>query len=92
MEHISQEEITPSDDYIKGYNEGYILAKYSANFSKDNMPNMPESDRSRGFNSGMMQYDVEKKLERSMSNFFKDRSTPEKDLTKNKEDRDIERE
>jgi hypothetical protein len=92
MEHISQEEITPSDEYIKGFNEGYILAKYSTNFSKDNMPDVAQSDRGKGFNSGMIQYDIEKKLERSMSNFFKDRHTPEKDQTKDKEDRDIERE
>lgn len=88
MEHISQEEITPSDDYIKGFNEGYMLAKYSPDLLKTNMP---DSDRSKGFAKGMMQYEVEKKLERSMSYFSKDKHEPEKDQ-KDKDDKEIDME
>lgn len=91
MEHISQEEITPSGEYIKGFNEGYILAKYSTNFSKDNMPDMTQSDRSKGFNSGAIQYDVEKKLERSMTFIFKNKANQTKNLDKDKNEIDMDK-
>ncbi|MBU7569092.1 MAG: hypothetical protein KAF41_00420 [Flavobacterium sp.] len=87
MSTIEHDEITPSEDFIKGFNEGYILAKFSRELTKTDMPN---SDRSKGFAKGMMQYEVEKKLEHSMSRFTQDRNDTDHDLTKDK-DRDKER-
>lgn len=68
-----QDEITPSAEYIKGFNEGYIMAKYSPNFSRDGMKQTDPSDRSKGFEKGMMQYEVEKKFDRTLPSLSKGR-------------------
>jgi hypothetical protein len=81
MSTIEHDEITPSEDFIKGFNEGYILAKFSREFPKTDMPN---SDRSKGFAKGMMQYEVEKKLEKTMSRFSNFDYNQSKDYTKDR--------
>ncbi|THF52820.1 hypothetical protein E6C50_01005 [Flavobacterium supellecticarium] len=84
MEHTEQDEITPTPEYVKGFNEGYIMAQFSPNFSNDSISNLQESDRNKGFAKGMMQFAVEKKLEKTMSRFTNVDRNPNKDLTKDK--------
>lgn len=84
MEHTEQDEITPTSEYVKGFNEGYIMAQFSPNFSNDSISNLPHSDRNKGFSKGMMQFAVEKKLEKTMSRFINVDRNPNKDLTKDK--------
>lgn len=91
MDNIEQDEITPSPEYIKAFNEGYVMAKFNPSFSNDSISNMPASDRNKGFSKGMMQYEVEKKLERNISFLSKIGQEPKKDATKEKGNRDMER-
>lgn len=81
-----QDEITPSAEYIKGFNEGYILAKYNPNFSRSDMKPSDPSERSKGFEKGMMQYEVEKKFDKSLSLLSKDIS--DKGIEKSDKDMD----
>lgn len=92
MDNIEQDEIIPSPEYIKAFNEGYVMAQFSPSFSNDSISNMPASDRNKGFSKGMMQYEVEKKLERNMSFLSKVRQEPKKDTTKEKGNKDMDRE
>lgn len=85
MENLQQNNITPSSEYIKGFNEGYVIAKYNPEFKTESLFNENLSDRSKGFQLGMMQFDVEKKLERSMSRFTSVDHYPSKDYTKDKD-------
>ena len=93
MEHTEQDEITPTPEYVKGFNEGYLIAKYNPEFKTDSLTNENLSDRSKGFQLGMLQYDVEKKLGRSMDFMFKEKLNPTKDMyiDKNKMDIDIDK-
>lgn len=91
MENIEHEEITPSPEYIKGFNEGYLIAKHYPEFKTDSLANENLSDRSKGFQLGMMQFDVEKKLERSIDFMFKEKLASSKDIYKDKNEMDIDR-
>lgn len=89
MDNIEKDEITPSDEYVKGFNEGYLIAKFNLDFTSKSISNMSQSDRNQGFNKGVMQYEVEKELDRSISKMFnRDRGT--RDISKDKDtDKDI---
>jgi len=84
MENTEQDEITPSPEYVQGFNEGYFMAQFSPNFTNDSVSNLPPSDRSKGFTKGMMQYAVEKKLEKTMSRLTRVEPERGKDRTKEK--------
>ena len=87
MDNIEKDEITPSDEYVKGFNEGYLIAKFNPDFSSKSISNMSQSDRNQGFNKGVMQYEVEKELDRSISKMF-NRNRGAKYISKDK-DKDI---
>lgn len=67
MEYTDQDEITPSAEYIKSFNEGYVMAKFNHNFTNDSISKMPETDRGRGFYKGVMQHSAEIKLDKLIS-------------------------
>lgn len=56
------EEITPSEEYIKGFNEGYLISKYMPSFSKSSISEKGTSEHSKGFYGGVMEYELEKKM------------------------------
>lgn len=89
MENIKHEEITPSPEYIIGFNEGYVIAKHNPEFKTDSLSNENLSDRSKGFQLGMMQFEVEMKLERSITFMFKDKANPTKVIDKDKNEVDM---
>lgn len=84
MEYTEQDEITPSNEYVKAFNDGYVMAKYNPAFSHDSVSNLALSDRNKGFSKGMMQFAVEKKMEKTMSHFSKVSPIQTKDRTKDK--------
>lgn len=86
-----QDEITPSDDYIKGFNEGYILAMYGSNFSREDMKQTNPTERSKAFEKGMMQYEVEKKFEKKLPFLSKESSNKVIGKENKDVDRDFER-
>lgn len=67
MNKIDQDEITPSAEYIKNFNDGYFMAKYNPDFPQESIAKNNQSDRIKAFNLGMMQYEVEEKLEKDFS-------------------------
>lgn len=85
-----QDEITPSEDYIKGFNEGYIMAQYSPSFSRADMKPSDPSDRSKGFEKGMMQFEVEKKFEKKLE-FLSNKLSYNKENKNKDADKDFER-
>ena len=85
MEHIEQDEITPSPEYVQGFNEGYTMAQFSPSFTNDSVSNLPPSDRSNGFTKGMMHFAVEKKLEKTISRLTRVEPAPSKDRNKDKD-------
>ncbi len=87
MENIEQDDITPSAEYIKGFNEGYIIAKYNPNFSKDSISNTNLSDRSMGFSKGVIQYEAEKKQARSI--FYLSQDGRGKDFSDKNRDKNV---
>lgn len=94
MEYTDQDEITPSDEYVKAFNDGYVMAKYNPSFSNDSVSNMPPSDRNKGFSKGMMQFEVEKKLDKTLARMTVDKLMKNKDRVKDKDkdkDRDKDR-
>lgn len=52
---------TPHPDYLKGFNEGYLLAKHLPEVVEKVSPGLPSSLRSDGFNAGREQFAFETK-------------------------------
>ena len=91
-----QEELeteTPSADYVKGFNEGYIFSKYMPNLASK-MPKDLLGERGQGFTQGRQQYINEKEKERlpflktdRLSSLNKQPPSPSKDRDKDGPDR-----
>lgn len=55
-----EEETSPSPEYLKGFNEGYLLAKESPELTDKLSSIKGESDRTKGFLDGGKEYNLEK--------------------------------
>jgi hypothetical protein len=86
-----EETINPTPEYIRGFNEGYLLAKESTELSDKLSSIKGESDRTKGFQDGRRQFVLDKAQEhrknRSLSSRVNERSDRSKDR-----DHDIEKE
>lgn len=73
--------------YVKGFNEGYFLAKELPQFAGDMARHLPETERSNGFRGGMEQYnrDLSKDKQQTREKEFKDNN---KDIGTNKNSRE----
>jgi len=58
-----EDEVTPPPDYIKGFNEGYLMAKHEPELLEKLPPDLGKSERSSGFKAGKEQYFLEKAKE-----------------------------
>lgn len=63
----------PSPEYIKGFNEGYLLAKHSPDLVEKLPKDLGVSDRSKGFAAGREQYIIEQQKDRQPAWLKKDR-------------------
>jgi hypothetical protein len=54
------EETTPSSEYLKGFNEGYILAKDNSELAEKLSKTKSNSERLLGFQDGHKTYVLEK--------------------------------
>ncbi|OQA11985.1 MAG: hypothetical protein BWY67_00595 [Bacteroidetes bacterium ADurb.Bin397] len=59
MENLENTE-APNPDYLKGFNEGYLLSKENPELTKSFIDKLPYSDRSNGFKDGWKQTILEK--------------------------------
>lgn len=79
------ENITPSQDYLKGFNLGYELSKEKPELALSLIDKMPDSEKSEGFKDGWKQSTLEKTMEEKPKLLSKDHGKEVKD----KDDRDI---
>ncbi|MBK8875519.1 MAG: hypothetical protein IPN13_17020 [Bacteroidetes bacterium] len=79
------ENITPSQDYLKGFNLGYELSKEKPELALSLIDKMPDSEKSEGFKDGWKQSTLEKTMEEKPKVLSKDQGKEVKD----KDDRDI---
>ncbi len=61
------EETTPSPEYIKGFNEGYVLARELPDIADKLSAIKSDSDRTKGFQDGQKVYVLEKAKEQRPS-------------------------
>lgn len=84
MQEKEYEEVTPSAEYIKAFNDGYILAKFDPNFPFDSIPKEGNSDRIQGLQRGIMQYKVDKKMDHLIPSYGITKNIPRKSHSKDK--------
>jgi hypothetical protein len=83
-----EETTTPSPDYIKGFNEGYVLAKDQPELA-DKLASMKgDSERVAGFHDGRRQYVLEKAKEVRTSR-SRDNTVSKQQVKDKSQDRDI---
>lgn len=86
-----EEQTTPSPEYLKGFNEGYMLAKEAPELADKLSHVKSDTERLQGLQDGRKQYVLEKVREmrpRRMSDHSNLKTDKEKDNSKDK-DRDI---
>jgi hypothetical protein len=80
-----EETTTPSPDYVKGFNEGYVLTKDSRDLAEKLASAKGDGERLQGFRDGHKEYILERIREQRERTF----TTPSPDKTKDKDhDRD----
>lgn len=87
-----EQNFEPHPDYVKGFNEGYTLAKHMPDLSEKLPASLGGSERGQGFKAGRDQYILEKEKQRP-SWLRKDRLTDldkDQDADRDKDDRDRE--
>lgn len=80
-----QESITPSPEYLKGFNLGYELSKEKPELAVSLISKMPDSEKAEGFKDGWKQSTLEKTMEERPKILSKDQGKE----SKNKDERDI---
>lgn len=87
------ENVTPHPDYIKGFNDGYLLAKHDPGLAEKLPAELGKSERSAGLKAGKEQYLLEKSKEHQPAWLRKDRLTNlDKGIAKEKDKGDLEKE
>jgi hypothetical protein len=80
------ETITPSSDYVKGFNEGYILIQDSRDLAEKLATAKGDGDRMQGFRDGHKEFILERIREQRERTFHKE---PPSNKSKDKDfDRD----
>lgn len=63
-----QEEITPSPEYIKGFNEGYLLAQHEPELAAQMAKAEGTSERLQGIKDGHHRFTLERELDKTLAN------------------------
>ncbi|WP_276366303.1 hypothetical protein [Chryseolinea sp. H1M3-3] len=71
-----EEEITPSPEYMKGFNEGYLIAKELPVLAGELSETKGDGDRTLGFLDGTKEYTMEK-IKGLRPNWLKDKNKSE---------------
>ena len=89
-----RDEITPSPDYVRGFNEGYTLAEHMPELAEQLSKAIGDAPRGQGFADGHRQFLAERERERDLRPEWLRPQSPgsmkEIDPLKDREDRDIE--
>lgn len=70
-----EENETPHSDFVKGFNEGYLMSQYIPEITAQIEKSLGESPRSHGFLSGKEQYQYEKEVQLYPSWLIDDKSS-----------------
>jgi hypothetical protein len=82
----------PKPEYLKGFNEGYTIAKHMPDVAEKLSKALGESERAKGFQQGRDQLLSEKDKQRYPSWLNRDEASPERtDYDKDKEGYEPER-
>jgi len=82
---MDDKELEPEINYLKGFNEGYIIAKYSPNLSKKLETIDYKDDRLQGIKDGFAQYSFEKNKDKQpnwLNRDFSGNRSPERNADK----------
>gem|GEM_PF-571464 len=60
--------LTPHPKYLKGFNEGYTMAKYMPDIAKEIAEVAKDTERGNGFKEGNAQYILDKEQEKEIKN------------------------
>ena len=82
-------ELDPSPEFVKGFNEGYLLAEALPDLASDLIKAVGDSDRSKGFKSGYDQYELEHHKDFQIS-WMKSNDLGDRDIEADKE-RDLDK-
>lgn len=64
MEHKTEHDYEPSETYVKGFNEGYSIAKYLPEIAENLSDVLGNSERAKGFQLGRQEYLSEIEMEK----------------------------
>lgn len=82
---MMEENSTPHPDYLKGFNEGYVMQQHAPKLAQKLSEAVKDSDRGSGFKDGAQQFNNERSKERLPAWLQKDRfSNPDKGSDKTK--------
>ena len=59
-----EQELTPGPDYIKSFNDGYLISKYRPELAEKLAESLKDTKNGEGFRDGKNQYREEAKLDR----------------------------
>ena len=80
-----EQELTPDPDYIKSFNDGYLISKYRLELAEKLSESLKGTKNGDGFRDGKNQYREEANLDRYPPWMTRDRNnenTPEKGKSK----------
>jgi hypothetical protein len=77
-------------DYLKGFNEGYIIAQHIPELAEQLSKVQSDSERMAGFKAGREQYAAERMKDRLPSWLKGDRAAKEQGTPTKSKDRDVE--
>lgn len=80
-----EQEITPSPAFVKGFNEGYIMAKHMPEAAADISKALGDSERGHGFKGGLQEYAAE-----ADHSFYPDWMKSHLDSKEQGQDKDVE--
>lgn len=81
-----EEATTPSPEYIKGFNDGYLLSKELPDLADRLSSAKSETDRSKGLQDGFKAYVLERAKEQLPG---RSRSSPDKELKSKDKSKDL---
>lgn len=80
---------TPHPDFIKGFNDGYLIGKHLSDLSKELAKSLSDTEQSKGFEAGIRQHFLDK-IKSYEPAWMKSDFVPEHD--KSKDDKEYDRE
>lgn len=79
-----EEQASPSAEYLKGFNEGYLLSREAPSLADKLSKVQGDNERTKGFLDGRRQFVIERAHQQRDSHRYKDRSNDVQNKTRDK--------